>query len=202
MTLFDAEPTPSRHERTPIPLSDLDRALTAQLVVAWAGEGGEDKRLAWWRTDLVSEFGGLDLFRRLLPHTADWAVLQGAREAARRTDAELRAQASDADRVLSLYSLGFERDERLTERLHDLKRAGRPPADALPGLADAITTDWRRDRFVDWVQGHGDPDTIATPTGRLIKGTAPENLDLLVRRLVAALAPVGDRYPLPHFRLP
>lgn len=202
MTLLNPDPTPPRRERAPIALSAVDRALTAQIVVAWAGEGGEEKRLAWWRTDLISEFGGLDLFRRLLPHTAAWAVLQGAREAARRTDAELRARASDPDRVLSLYSLGFERDERLTERLQDLKRAGRPPADALPGLADVITSDWRRDRFVDWVHGHGDPDTTASPTGRLIKGTAPDDLDLLIRRLVAALAPVGDHYPLPHYRLP
>jgi hypothetical protein len=74
--------------RTLIPMSEIDRALTAQFVVAWAGEGGEEKRLGWWRSDLVSEFGGKDLFRRLLPKTWAWAVLQAVREAARRKDAE------------------------------------------------------------------------------------------------------------------
>lgn len=61
---------------------DLDTLLIAQLAVAWAGEGGEEPRLGWWRSDLVSEFGGHDLFQRLLPHTWEWAALQGAREAA------------------------------------------------------------------------------------------------------------------------
>ncbi len=75
---------------SPIPSSELDRVLTAQLALAWAGESGEEPRLRWWRSDLASEFGGEDLFQRLLPHTWRWAVLQGAREAARRRDAEAR----------------------------------------------------------------------------------------------------------------
>ena len=53
----------------PLPTSALDGALTAQLAVAWAGEKGEEPRLGWWRSDLASELGGEDLFRRLLPHT-------------------------------------------------------------------------------------------------------------------------------------
>ena len=71
--------------------SDLDLALTAQIAVAWAGEGGEEPRLGWWQTDLVSEFGGEDLLRRLLPKTYPWAMLQAVREAGRRKDEELRA---------------------------------------------------------------------------------------------------------------
>ena len=41
---------------TALPLSSatIDAILTAQLAVAWAGEGGEEPRLKWWRTDLVS----------------------------------------------------------------------------------------------------------------------------------------------------
>jgi len=61
----------------------VDAALEAQLIVAWAGEAGEERRLGWWRTDMVAEFGGEDLFRRLMPRTSDWAVLQVVREAAR-----------------------------------------------------------------------------------------------------------------------
>ena len=66
---------------------EIDYALTAQLVVGWAGESGEQKRLGWWRSDLVSPYGGMDLFKSLLPSTWEWAVLQGARETARRREA-------------------------------------------------------------------------------------------------------------------
>ena len=116
-------------------MSDIDMALTSQLVVAWAGETGEERRLGWWRSDLASEYGGEDLFRRLLPSTWRWAALQGAREAARRVDAELRRRDHEPDRIVSLFSLGFELDERIEERLADLKRSGRTPDEALPGLA-------------------------------------------------------------------
>lgn len=204
MTLFDthAEATPSgaRAPRaTAASLAEIDQALTAQLLVAWAGEAGEDKRLGWWRSDLVSEFGGEDLFRRVLPRTWQWAVLQGAREAARLRDAELRGQDHDADRILSLFSLGFELDERIEERLQDLKRAGDPPAQALPGLA-LITPTWDQAAFFAWVAGHGEPNTTATPIGRRLKGTPPNTLRDQIRDLVAALAPTADAYPLPHYR--
>jgi len=44
----------------------LDTILALQMTVAWAGEGLCDpKRLNWWRTDLVDELGGGDLFQRL-----------------------------------------------------------------------------------------------------------------------------------------
>jgi hypothetical protein len=60
MNLFDTDPSPpAPTQRVPLPLSDLDAALTAQFAVAWAGETGEEPRLGWWRTDLVSEFGGM-----------------------------------------------------------------------------------------------------------------------------------------------
>jgi hypothetical protein len=39
---------------------DLDLALTAQIIVTWAGEGGEEPWLGWWPTDLVSEYGSND----------------------------------------------------------------------------------------------------------------------------------------------
>lgn len=201
MSLFEIENVGARTERTPLPVSELDLALTAQFVVAWAGETGEARHLGlgWWRSDLVSEFGGGDLFRRLLPGTWPWAVLQGAREAARRRDTELRRQDHDPDRVLTLYRFGFELDERIEERLQDLKRSGREPAEALPGLA-SFTGEWDREAFIDWVDGHGQVETTTTPIGRRLRGTPDGGLDRVVRCLVAALAPVGDVYPLPHFR--
>jgi hypothetical protein len=200
MTMFETESAPSPAARTALAPVEIDLALTAQLMVAWAGEGGESPRLGWWRSDLVSTYGGLDLFRRLLPHTALWAVLQGAREAARRTDARLRAQHHDADRLLSLFNLGFEVDERLDQRLLDLKRSGADPQKALPGLA-GLELEWRRDRFLQWVTSHGGVDTATTPAGRQIPGEPPATLDERVRGLVAALAPLADTYPLPHFTI-
>ena len=187
-------------QRTPIPASDVDALLAAQLVVAWAGEGGEEPRLGWWRCDLTSEFGGHDLFRRLLPETWRWAALQGAREAARRRDAELRARAHDPDEILSLFRLGFELDERVEERLQEHKRSGRPPDVALPALAELMASEWNAEAFHEWVQGHGDSAHSPAPIGRLLEGTPPAGLDRLVRRLVGGLSPLSESYPLPHFR--
>lgn len=142
-------------------MSDIDMVLTSQLVVAWAGETGEERRLAWWRCDLASEYGGEDLFRRLLPSTWRWAAFQGAREAARRVDEELRRRDHEPDRIVSLFSLGFELDERIEERLADLKRSGRAPDEALPGLA--VTDDgWHPENFWDWVAGHGEAGGTAS----------------------------------------
>lgn len=188
--------------RGPIPTSELDTVLSAQIVVAWAGEEGEEEpRLRWWRSDLISDFGGHDLFQRLTPHTWRWAVLQAVREAARRRDAEIRSQTHNPDQILSLYSLGFEIDERIEERLQDLKRSGREPLEALPGLTDLLGhLSWDRDRFGDWVKAHGEADFETAPVGRRLKSAPPESLDLFVEKLVGALWPLSERYPLPHFR--
>jgi hypothetical protein len=200
LSVFDvaAPHTPAR--RRSITTTELDAALTAQFVVAWAGEGGEEKRLTWWRTDLIAEFGGLDLFRRLVADTAEWAALQATREAARRVDADLRRQAHDADGIITLFNLGFELDERIDERLQDHKRSGTTPTTALPGLAGPITIHWRADHFSEWVQQHGEVQVVTTPIGRHIKGEPPWDLSALIRGLVAGLAPLSDRYPLVHFR--
>jgi hypothetical protein len=185
--------------------SDLDLALTAQIVVAWAGEGGEEPRLGWWQTDLVSEFGGEDLLQRLLPRTWPWAMLQAVREAARRKDEELRAKASDPDQLVTLYRFGFELDEQIEERLQAHKRSGLPPAEALPHLEGLLGSTlhhpWDRAQFQEWVESHGPVQADAVPTGRQLKGAMPAGLDRRVAQLVAALAPLADRYPLPHFRL-
>jgi hypothetical protein len=182
-----------------LPEATLDHVLTIQIVVAWAGESGEEGRLRWWKTDLVSEYGGKDLFMRLLPHTFDWAILQAVREAARRHDAALRAADHQADRIMSLYWLGFEVDERLDERLQELKRSGRTAPEALPGLVETVGESWAHDRFSAWVRAHGKVTHEAAPTGRRIKGSPPSELERTVDSLVAALDPVGDAYPLPHF---
>lgn len=200
MTASDTTNETVQPRRSRVSIADLDYALTVQLAVAWAGEGGEDARLGWWRSDLVSEYGGEDLFQRVLPATWRWGVLQAAREAARRRDADLRAQAHDPDGVVSLFYLGFADDERVEERLQDLKRAGAPPEEALPSLAKVTVQNFDRDRFLEWVRGHGKVSASASPTGRLISGEPPPRMEDLVAALVGALDPLGDSYPLPHFR--
>lgn len=210
LSLFEPEPVAAKPTSgAPVPMSDIDAALTAQLIVGWAGESGESgdtggsdegPRLGWWRTDLASTFGGHDLFKQLLPHTWEWAALQGAREAARRTDTLLRGQLSDPDQVLSLFSLGFEIDERIEERLQDLKRSGGTPADSLPEVRHVVSKQWDPSLFSDWVAGHGEVTHEGALIGRRLRGAPPAGLTEIVEKLVAGLAPVGDSYPLPHFR--
>jgi hypothetical protein len=182
------------------PTSDLDLLLTAQIVVAWAGEGGEQPRLRWWHSNLVSEMGGEDLFQQLLPVTWDWSVLQAVRACAIRCDAALRARDHAPDTILSLSAQGVVIDELTDERVRALKRSGVAPTRALPGLADWIGTPWERSRFSDWSVDAGGIDRAPTPIGRLVKGPVPQGLDQCVRRLVGALRPLGDAYPLRHYR--
>ena len=182
-------------------IDGLDMILTSQLIVAWAGESGDPPRLRWWRSDLTSEFGGEDLFRRLLPHTWRWATLEAAREVARVRDAQLRRNSSDADQQLTLFALGWELDEHLDERLADLKRGTKAPAEALPGLVKVIEPEepsWSADRFDAWISGHGNAPFSVTPLGRRITGELPTDPVALVSRLIAALKPLSDTYPLPH----
>lgn len=178
----------------------IDAILTAQLAVAWAGEAGEEPRLGWWRSDFASEFGGEDLFKRLLPHTSSWAVLEAAREAARRHDAERRQRAADPDQLVTLFRQGFALDERVDDRLLALKREGRPPSEALPGLKDLLSAPWSKVTFEDWLQGHGDADVVTEPAGRRVKAEATASPALVVNKLVAALQPCPSSYPLPHVR--
>ncbi|MCY2967686.1 MAG: BREX-6 system BrxE protein [Planctomycetota bacterium] len=184
----------------PIPTSVVDQLLTAQVAIAWAGESGDEKRLGWWKSNLTNEFGGLDLFQRMFPHTWEWAVLQAVREVARRKDAELRGLDHDPDRVVSLYSVSFEIDERADERLLDLKRSGTPPLEALPGLREVIDGEGNREKFGDWVQEHGTARFVKEPVGRRLQGKPPEAVDLLVRQLVGACWPLAETFPMPHFR--
>ena len=184
----------------PIALSVLDAILVAQIAVGWAGERGEEKRLGWWRTDLASEFGGEDLFSRLLPTTGAWAVYQGVREAAARLDAELRSQSHDADELITLFSFGFAIDERLEDRFQFLKRSGAAPMEALPGLASVVTSNWDRNAFEDWAKRHGKISVEKVPVGRRLRGDVPESLELTAKNLVAGLVPLSDEYPMPHYR--
>src|SRR5437588_5119616 len=99
----------------------LDAILATQLTVAWAGEGRcAPRRLGWWDTDLIDEAWGGDLLARLLPRTHAWASL----EAARRSDAKARGKMANPDKMRTLFFLGFELDEQVSDRLAALKREG------------------------------------------------------------------------------
>jgi len=182
--------------------SQIDDLLAAQLIVAWAGEFGSDdeRRLRWWQTDLISEFGGQDLFERLLPHTWQWATFQAVREAARRQDEKLRASDHDPDRLLSLFSLGFDVEERTDERLQDFKRSGKSPQECLPELKAVLDAARSREAFEKWVSRRGKADYTLQPAGRRLKGKLPESLSEATSRLIAALAPIDEAYRMPHFR--
>ena len=190
-----------------VPDGDLDVLLTAQFLVAWAGESA---RLGWWRSDLVSRYGGFDLFFRLTPHTAPWVLLQAARETARRHDAERRNQSGDADTKLTLFHLGFERDEQADERLQHHKRGGKSPTAALPALRDFIrlpTADdddgdddaFDREHFERFLRLDA-AKHVVEPIGRRLTGAPPAELPELVRQLLAGLVPLAEQYPLPYFR--
>lgn len=206
---MDTPTTLSRKRR--LTTTDLDRILAAQCIVAWAGEGGEVvQRLGWWPSQMVTEFGGQDLFARLLPRTWRWAILQTAREAARFKDLELRKQqSSNADERLSLFHLGFEVDEQLDERLQHHKREEHLPHVVLPGLEGLVTADgeladvWAPELFWAWVERHPRVEVEATPTGRRLLYPALLDAAQLVDQFVGALdAPArATSYPLPHARL-
>lgn len=195
--MLDDGPTPKNRDHVE---SDrvLDHILCAQFAVAWAGESGEEARLGWWRTDLVSEFGGEDLFERLLPNTWQWATLQGAREAARRRESSLASQ--EPGELVSLFHLGFVLDQRLEERLQKLKHSGQKPTEVLPGLAEVVRPEWVRDDFAQWIDSHPNVEVETCTVGRCLGTHLPADEGEAVEQLIGALSPVGEDYPFPYFR--
>jgi hypothetical protein len=179
----------------------LDQILQLQLAVAWAGEAKtEPPKLGWWRTGMCDEFGGEDLLKRLAPKTWEWAVLEACRAAAKKVDDAARSNSEDADHLISLYRFGFEVDEHLDDRLRELKLSERPPSQVFPDLAD-LMKQWSRDSFQSWVANHGETHFTATATGRRLRGEIPSDTSDAAKQLVAGLAPLKDKYPLPHFRV-
>ncbi len=189
-----------------VPTSTLDHVLSLQLIVSWAGERGDPddasaRRLGWWQSDLVNEFGGGDYFAELLPLTGAWASLQAVREAARRHEASLRADLPDAASLVTLFHLGFAIDERLDSRLQEHKRTGRPPAEALGLVGELVVEqDWSPEGFTEWLASLARPRFVVDPIGRRVTGSAPDDPLRAANLLAAALAPLSERYPLPHLR--
>ncbi len=181
--------------------SQLDHILKLQLAIGWAGESNVDPpRLGWWGTAMCDEYGGEDLLRRLTPRTWQWAALEACRAAAKRVDEAARSTTDDADHLLSLYRVGFEIDERLDERLLELKQGGVPPKEAFPDLAELLS-EWSKERLESWLRRWGSADYTTTATGRRLKAGVPADLSAAASQLAAALLPLSDRYTLPHFRV-
>ena len=183
---------------------DIDALLAAQLMVAWAGEKGDSEdassqRLGWWQTNIVGEGAEYEL-KELLPNTWRWAMLQTVRHAAMIHDASVRAKDHDPDRLLTLYSLGFEIDEKVDERLVQFKQSSKSIAEALPSVAAMLDQGWSKERFASWVETHGKESSTTVPAGRRLKGQPPEQIIALLGKLVAGLAPLADTYPMPHFK--
>ena len=185
-----------------VPASSIDHLLAAQLSVAWAGEARcVPPRLGWWQTDLTDPAGGGDFFARLLPRTQAWASLEAVREAARRIDEQGRRGLAEPDLVRTLFFQGFDLDERVSERLAELKRAGLVPSAALR-LIVPLDAPFSKEGLAEAMRGAGrKPAYEIVPGGRQLKGAFPDALELAAQTLAAALVPFAERYPMPFYRV-
>ena len=186
-----------------ISTSTLDTVLALQITVAWAGEGlCEPKRLDWWRTDLVDEAGGGDLFRRLLPKTHQWASLEAVRAAAVQVDRREREKLAKPDALRTLFFWGVLLDEQLNDRLADHKRnASLKPSELLP-LPLKFGASFDRSAFEAALSpSNGKINSTVVPGGRLLTDEGTERLEMKAKKLAAALFPLVDSYPMPMYRV-
>lgn len=184
-----------------LPNSDLDQILALQLTVAWAGEGlCQPPRLAWWKTDLVDEAGGGDLFGRLTPRLRRWTAFEAVRETARRHDARCRREVAEPEKVRTLFNLGFRIEEQLETRISILKAMEASPQPAIPlqwltgapFYPDALT------KLLESLPPR--PRYTAVLGGRELAGAELHRPLTLARQLAAALLPLAERYPMPFAR--
>ncbi len=182
--------------------SALDTILALQITVAWGGEGlSEPKRLDWWRTDLVDELGGGDLFKRLFPHTHQWASLEAVRQVAIQVDKQARQGMAKPDEVRTLFFWGFAVDEKLAERLNFHKRSGKEPVEVLDFPLE-LNEDFVKVDFEDALRMPNQNVTHkVVPGGREIAEAMPEALELRAKKLAAGLLPLADDYPMPFYRV-
>jgi hypothetical protein len=187
-----------------VPATTLDTILALQIMIAWAGEGlCEPKRLDWWRTDLIDEAGGGDLFKRLFPKTHQWSALEAVREAAIQTDRRAREKLAKPDALRTLFFWGVVVDEQLHDRLaeHKLNSSGQKPSEILP-LPLKLEATFDHAVFEATI---GIPnckvETSVVPGGRLLVEEGSETLESRARKLAAALFPLADSYPMPMYKI-
>ncbi len=183
-------------ELTAIPRKTIDQILAWQFALAWAGES---PRLKWWRTDLVDEDGGGNFMQRLLPRTHRWAALEAVRRAAFLADLKARNATGHPDGLRSLYFWGFEVDEKLGERIRELKLSQAEPEAAL-SLPIDLRPSARFDRAA-LESALQQPPYELRSTGRELPGPMPEDLAEACLRLAGAHLPFPQTYPAPFYRL-
>ncbi len=115
-------------------------------------------------------------------------------------DEKARGKMAHPDAMRTLFFLGFETDEQVGDRLASLKRAGRPPAEALP-LALSFTADLSPEALAGALRQGAEASFEIVPGGSQLKGRSPEAPEEIVRRLAGALVPFAEQYPLPFFRV-
>ena len=175
----------------------LDAILALQLAVA---QLGEVERLGWWQSDLIDPDAGGYLFETLLPRTGAWAALEAARAAAVAVDRAERHKLANPDTLRTLFFWGYELNERLRERLLTLKHSNASPDDALLWPIDRTQRD--RDAIQASLQRLAagvEHDNAAAR--RALLTPAPDAVRDQAHALAAALAPLGESYPTPYFRV-
>ncbi|MBW4670330.1 MAG: BREX-6 system BrxE protein [Cyanomargarita calcarea GSE-NOS-MK-12-04C] len=179
----------------------LDKILALQIMVAWGGEGAcEPKRLDWWRTDLIDEYGGGDLFARLLPKTSKWASLEAVRQAAIQVDRRKRQSMTQPDYVRTIFFWGYDVDEQLAQRLAFHKSSGENPLVALEkDISLDIYKSFSQSEFEEAIRIP--VDFLVVPNGREIVGDMLSSLEESAKKLAAALLPLSESYPMPFYRL-
>lgn len=101
----------------------------------------------------------------------------------------------------TIFFLGFTVDEALDERLRAIKLVGGAPAD-MPALDLINGSPFERGNFERFCESLSAPLPVKrSPIGREITGPAPDSPLGLIERLVAALVPVPEAYPLPFYRI-
>ena len=179
----------------------LDRILSFQVLVAWAGEGLSDPpRLSWWRTDMVDKGGGGYLLEELMPRTHQWASLEAAWRAAIQADRQKRLDIAKPDAVRTLFFWGFGIDEQIADRLREHKQNQVRPDQVLPLPID-IEGAFTPEEFENAVRLDPMPQYKVVPSGRQLTEPMLEGHDLCAAKLTAALLPLTDNYPMPFYPL-
>lgn len=179
----------------------LDLILSFQMIVAWAGEGlSEPPRLGWWRTDMVDKQGGGYLLEELVPRTHQWASLEAAWRAAIQADRQKRQDMAKPDAVRTLFFWGFSVDEQLADRLREHKQSQACPAQVLPLRMD-IEKAFNPEAFEIALRIDSMPQYKVVPSGRQITEPMLGGHGGCAEKLMAALLPLTDHYPMPFYPL-
>jgi len=173
----------------------LDIILNWQMAIAWAGEANcQPTRLGWWRTDLIDNEGGGDLFARLFPRTKAYAGWESVRDAAIAVDRRARQRMATPDEIRTLFFWGFDIDEQLNDRLAQRKQRGEELV-----LPIAWKEEFDREILATQIR-----DCCGESKYRLVAGGREVNnsdtLEHNVLALVAAFVPWERDYPMPFCR--